>query len=223
VRVRDNGVGIEHALLGRIFDLFVQAERPSDRARAGIGIGLTLAKRLVDLHGGTIEAHSAGNALGSEFVVRLPLLPAGAIPAKPKAAKPAAARTPRRILIVDDNEDSAGALEMLLQAQGHATKVIGEGRSIVAEARALKAEVVVLDIGLPDMEGYEAAKMLRRSAATRDVLMVAVTGYGREADVKRSRAAGIDAHLTKPVDLDAFLDLILRPRKKKRGSRGRVP
>jgi CheY-like chemotaxis protein/two-component sensor histidine kinase len=219
VRVRDNGAGIDHVLLPRVFDLFAQGDRAFARGRAGIGLGLTLAKRLVDLHGGTIEVHSAGNALGSEFVVRVPLA-SPATASRPRAAtagRKAGSDKPRRVLIVDDNEDSAVALEMLLRAQGHATKVTGNGASAVAAARSHKADTIVLDIGLPDMDGYEVAKALRATPAAKNAFIVAVTGFGRDSDRKRSRASGIDLHLTKPVDVDALLEEIAKRRDKKRG------
>ena len=210
VRVRDNGMGIEPALLPRIFDLFVQADSPKERGRAGIGIGLTLAKRLVELQGGTIEAHSAGSALGSEFIVRMPLA-AGEAPAKARAParKPRAApRARRRVLVVDDDADSASSLQMLLAASGHQADVFDRGEGAAARAEAFRADAVVLDIGLPDIDGYEVAKELRQAAATKDILVIALTGFGREADRSRSKAAGVDLHLTKPVELDALLDVL---------------
>lgn len=210
VRVRDNGVGIEPALMPRIFDLFAQGERLSARSRSGIGLGLALARRLVELHGGTIEAHSAGNALGSEFVVRLPLVSAPPVPVA-EAVEPEAKRASgpaRRVLVVDDNRDSATSLQYLLTTSGHEVRVARDGAAAIAEAIAFRAEVVVLDIGLPDMDGYEVASALRGNARTRDALIVAVTGHARDADRERSAEAGIDAHMTKPVDLDALMERI---------------
>jgi signal transduction histidine kinase/ActR/RegA family two-component response regulator len=212
VRVRDNGAGIDPSVLPRIFDLFVQADRSSARARAGIGLGLTLARRLVELHGGTIEAFSAGNALGSEFVVRLPLLPESRVGSAREPAR-ASARTnpaaPRRVLIVDDNRDSADGLRLMLEAAGHQVQVVWEGAEAEGAVASFRPHVVLLDIGLPDLDGHDVARRLRAARGGRELRIVAVTGFGREADMRRSREAGIDEHLTKPLD-PRDLEAILR-------------
>ena len=211
VRVRDNGVGIDQAMLPQIFELFVQADRLSERARTGIGIGLTLAKRLLDLHGGTIEAHSAGNALGSEFIIRLPLAESGARLSAPKEPKKVAIAR-RRVLIVDDDRDSGESLRLLFSVAGHDTRLVGEGAQTVSAAAAFKPDVILLDIALPDMDGYRVARDLRADFRTRDALIVAVTGYGRDADRAKSRDAGIDVHMTKPIDPDTLLEHVAKGR-----------
>ncbi|HUP30869.1 MAG TPA: chemotaxis protein CheB [Usitatibacter sp.] len=208
VRVRDNGIGIDPSFLPRIFDLFVQATGSADHSRTGIGLGLTLAKRLVGLHGGTIEALSAGKSLGSEFVVRLPLGEASSAP----SSRPARTRIPvtgRRVLIIDDNRDSADSLRLVFASAGHEVRIVYEGVPAVSEAVDFKPEVVILDIGLPDMDGYQVARDLRAHPQLRDLFIVAVTGFGRESDRARSIESGIDIHMTKPVDLDALLDCIV--------------
>ena len=213
VRVRDNGVGIDAAMLPRIFDLFAQAEG-QELTRGGIGLGLTLAKRLVDLHGGTIEALSAGSSLGSEFVVRLPLLAAPARPhadAREPGAKDAR-RTPRRVLVVDDNGDSGESLRHLFELAGHQARLVTHGAQAVPVAAEFRPDVVLLDIALPDMDGYEVARELRKDVRTRGVYIVAVTGYGRDDDRARSLEAGMDAHMTKPVDVDMLMEQVARAR-----------
>jgi two-component system CheB/CheR fusion protein len=213
LRVRDDGMGIDPALLPRIFDLFVQADRFPERARTGIGLGLTLARRLVELHAGTIEARSDGQAAGSEFVVRIPLLPKGEIPER-TGGRPArrAAPSPRRILIVDDNRDAAESLGLVFTLAGHTVKVVHEGGAAFPAASEFRPDAILLDIGLPDMDGYRVARALRENGTTRDTLIVATTGYGRMEDVRKSREAGIDEHMTKPVDPDRLMDYIERGR-----------
>jgi two-component system CheB/CheR fusion protein len=196
-RVRDDGSGISTAMLSRVFDLFVQEDRKA--GGGGVGLGLTLARRLVELQGGTIEARSPGRGKGSEFIVRLPIGQA-----RTDAAAPAthAHANPRRLLIVDDNRDSAWSLRMMLSLDGHDVAIVSTGGEAVEAAARMQAEVVLLDIGLPDMDGYAVAQALRGDPRTRDALIIAATGYGRSQDRERSRRAGIDAHLTKPIDLD---------------------
>ena len=200
VRVRDDGIGIAPDLLPRIFDLFVQANRSLDRAHGGLGIGLTLVQRLVKLHGGSVEAHSEGLGQGSEFTVRLPILAATAAHAPPPAA--ANPDTPRRILIVDDNEDSAWTMATLQSMRGHETRTAFTGPDAVAAAAEFLPDVVLLDIGLPGMDGYEVARQLRAMPALAGTFVVAMTGYGRDEDRALTEAAGFDRHMVKPVDLE---------------------
>ena len=209
LRVRDNGCGIDSTVLPRIFDLFVQENRPN-RA-GGIGLGLTLARRLVELHGGTIEAQSAGPGMGSEFTVRLPLLDAASLVTPVRA--PADKVTPRRVLIVDDNRDSAWSLRLMLRMDGHEVEVIHEGATAIETAKRMHADVVLLDIGLPDVDGYSVARGLRDDPETRDVFIIATTGYGRAQDREKSRRAGIDRHMTKPVDMDELMTYVNRGRR----------
>jgi len=222
VRVRDDGMGISRVLLPRIFELFTQGQEvSSERGRAGIGVGLSLVKSLVELHGGKIEAVSAGEALGSEFVLRLPVLDAARIPAQARGGKkPAGVDAPsRRILVVDDNPDVGDALRGLLAMQGHEAHIARDGADAVARASELRPDIVLLDISLPDVDGYEVARRLRALDATRHALILALTGFGQHGDLERSRAAGIDRHLTKPVDMDELEDCLRRePTAKTRGS-----
>jgi nitrogen-specific signal transduction histidine kinase/ActR/RegA family two-component response regulator len=205
VRVRDNGAGIEPHMLPRIFDLFVQENRPGV-ARGGIGLGLTLAKRLIELQGGRIEARSEGSGHGSEFIVRVPLIEGAR---RSQAQRPASSAgggaVARRVLIVDDNRDSAQSLKLMLTMDGHHVENVPEGALAVEAAARMQAEVVLLDIGLPDMDGYDVARALRSDARTAGVLIIAATGYGRAQDREKSRRAGIDEHMTKPVDIDRLM------------------
>jgi PAS domain S-box-containing protein len=207
LRVRDNGVGIAPALLPRIFDLFSQADRTLDRSQGGLGIGLSLVQKLVELHGGTVEAHSAGLGQGSEFLVRLPALSPvrEAIAPIERAKQPAQTS---RLLVVDDNMDSADMLVMLLQMFGHEAKATYSGQSALETAVEYQPDFVLLDIGLPDMNGYEVAQHLRQQPQTKDVRLIAMTGYGQDSDRQRSQEAGCEHHLVKPVDPQKLQDLL---------------
>ncbi len=200
VRVTDDGIGIDPELLPRIFDLFVQSSRTLDRAHGGLGIGLTLVQRLVKLHGGGIEARSAGLGRGAEFIVRLPVLPAA--PAAPVAPATVLAETPHRILIVDDNEDSARSLAMLQKRRGHTTRTAATGPEALVAAAEFLPDVVLLDIGLPGMDGFEVARKIRAMPALRGVFIIAMSGYGRDEDRAEAKLAGFDEYLVKPVDLE---------------------
>ena len=199
VRVRDNGVGIPREMLERVFELFSQADRVAGTVPQGLGIGLTLARRLVTLHGGRVTARSAGRGQGSEFEVRIPLSMVGAVPAAPPPSPSHAAKA-RRILVVDDNVDSAESLADVLRLSGHEVRTARDGTAALQAARAAAPDVVLLDIGLPGMSGYEVARELR-SAHGAGTLLVALTGYGQPEDHLRSQKAGFDLHLVKPVDL----------------------
>jgi two-component system CheB/CheR fusion protein len=215
VRVRDTGIGMAADLVPRVFDLFSQADCTLARSRGGLGIGLTLARRLVELHGGSIAAYSAGPGRGSEFVVRLP---AGAeatppaTPLTPKTAEPSRPATSgRRVLAVDDNVDAARSLAMLLRSWGHEVRVAHDGPEALKMASAFRPEVVLLDIGLPGMDGYEVAGRLRREVGLARALLVAVTGYGQEEYRRRSFAEGFDRYLVKPVDPHTLRELLAGP------------
>jgi CheY-like chemotaxis protein len=198
IEVVDNGIGMAPELAARAFDLFVQAERSADRASGGLGLGLALVRSLVKLHGGTVSCDSAGLGKGSRFVVCLPR------PAQERATGAGAAAVPGslRILVVDDNEDAADTLAMLLEASGHEVLVEHSPHRALARAADAAPQVCLLDIGLPDMDGAELARHLRARPETADALLVAVTGYGQESDRARTREAGFDHHLVKPIDLD---------------------
>ncbi|HEX2198975.1 MAG TPA: ATP-binding protein, partial [Burkholderiales bacterium] len=207
VRVQDTGIGIAPEVIGSVFELFVQADRSLARSEGGLGVGLAVAKVITELHGGSIEARSAGLGRGSEFIVRLPLAH-GREPAGEAASLSRV--TPRRILIVDDNADAAHALQALLQMAQHEVQVAFGGEEALRLGEAFRPQVVLLDIGLPGMDGYEVVRRLRRSAATRRALIVAVSGYGSEADRRRAREAGFDYHLTKPIAAGALEHLLLQ-------------
>jgi CheY-like chemotaxis protein len=196
LRVRDTGVGIEPAMLPRIFELFAQAEQPMDRSVGGLGIGLTLSHRLVEMHGGTITAASEGAGRGAEFTVRLPVA-VDTMP-EPTPAVPGAERS-RSILIVEDNDDARESLRLLLEALGHRVVAAADGQEGVTLAQLHHPEVALIDLGLPGLDGYEVARALRATPAGKRITLVAVTGYGQAEDRQRSKEAGFDAHLVKPV------------------------
>ena len=222
VRVRDNGMGIDEKLLPRIFDLFTQADRSLARSAGGLGIGLSLAHRLVELHGGTIEARSPpkGCGVGSEFIVKLAMTasPVAAAQVPPDEAEPA--RNGMKVLIVDDNIDQVTMLAGALRMTGYAVQSAHTGTDGLKVSQQWRPDVVLLDIGLPGMDGYDVARRLRTmpldeadGGETFRVRIIAVTGYGRDSDIARAREAGFDAHLMKPYEFDA-LEKLLRPRGK---------
>ncbi|HEY1376537.1 MAG TPA: ATP-binding protein [Gemmataceae bacterium] len=216
VRVRDQGMGIPAEMLPRVFDLFTQVGTSLDRAQGGLGIGLSLVKSLVELHGGRVEAHSAGPGQGSEFVVVLPTIPAPAAAPTPRAPVAAvaaenghpAAAAAGGVLITDDNRDAAHSLARLLQAWGYRTWVTYDGPGALAAAAEHRPRVALLDIGLGGMTGYDVAKQLRADPATADTRLIALTGFGQEEDRRRSAEAGFDAHLVKPVDPEELQQLL---------------
>ncbi|HEX5460642.1 MAG TPA: PAS domain S-box protein [Steroidobacteraceae bacterium] len=208
VSVRDNGMGIPPEMLDHIFEPFAQLDRSYERPDAGLGIGLTLAKRLVDLHGGRIEARSGGRGKGTEFVIHLPAI----------AATPAKREAPRRpdpelsvscrVLIADDNHDAAVSLSMLLQSMGHDTRVVHDGIEALEAAEIFRPDVVLLDIGMPRLDGYETARRLASLPWAATTQIIAVTGWGQETDRQRAKDAGFHRHLVKPVDLDALREVM---------------
>ncbi len=199
--VRDNGIGIEPELLPRVFDLFEQGKRALDRTQGGLGVGLTLVQRLVKLHDGRVEAHSAGAGHGAEFRVYLPLLqePAACDDA-PQQQDSGAAPVSRRVLIVEDNADIADTTATMLAIGGHTVRCARDGTQAIAEAQNFAPEVVLLDVGLPQIDGYQVARRLRQLPPTRHALIIGLTGYGMPADRQRGREAGFDHHLLKPAD-----------------------
>ena len=210
VRVRDTGIGIPLELQSKVFDLFVQGDRTLARSQGGLGIGLTLVKRLAEMHGGRVQVTSTGSGKGSEFSITLPVLRDAAIAEQfVKAGEHyRGARTRRRVLVVDDNVDAADSISMILQTAGYDVRCVYDGPSVLAAANTYRPDVLVLDIGLPGKDGYDVARELRQIPEFQAMPIVAVTGYGQESDRRRSREAGIDLHLTKPVDpqeLQAFV------------------
>jgi signal transduction histidine kinase len=207
-RVRDTGVGIEPEMLGRVFDLFTQVGGSLGRSQGGLGIGLTLVRQLVEMHGGSVEAHSEGPGRGSEFVVRLPAagVPRAEVPAPTAPEGPPA--TGRHILIVEDNADQRSTLETLLRILGHRVESAGTGPEAVERALASRPEVVLIDLGLPGMDGYEVARQLR--AGHPGAQLIALTGHAQEEDRRRTSEAGFVAHLVKPVELEDLTRLLDR-------------
>jgi len=210
LRVRDTGIGIAPEMLPRIFDMFAQADRSLDRAQGGLGIGLTLVKRLVEMHGGSVQAQSEGPGKGSEFTIRLPLVidpETTPLPAAPEVGS-AAPAAPLRILVVDDNRDAAATMAMVLRISGNDVRTVHDGREAVDEAREFRPDVAILDIGLPGVDGYDAARTIRREPWGTGVVLIAVTGWGQDADRERSREAGFDHHLVKPVEPAALISIL---------------
>ncbi len=208
IRVRDNGAGIPPELIERIFEPFVQEDRSLARSSGGLGIGLALVKRLVEMHGGRVEAQSAGAWQGSEFKVWLPLT---APPPKALASDPLSAGRragPLTVLAVDDNADYADSLRELLAVFGYEVHVCYDGEAALQFAHQQQADVVLLDIGMPEMDGYELARRLREEAGFKDIPLIAISGYGSAEDRRRCQEAGIDHHLVKPVDIDALRELL---------------
>ncbi|HEY7157493.1 MAG TPA: ATP-binding protein, partial [Gemmataceae bacterium] len=199
LRVRDNGVGIEADMLGRIFDLFAQIGRSLHRAQGGLGVGLTLVRQLVELHGGKVSVHSDGPGKGSEFVVCLPIVPAPVAPSVPTAAPVASPAC--HVLIIEDNTDARETLATLLRMLGHRTDTAATGPEGVRLALAVRPQVVLIDLGLPGLDGFQVARQIR-AAQGKAVRLVALTGYVLEEDRRRTEEAGFDAHLPKPVELE---------------------
>jgi CheY-like chemotaxis protein/two-component sensor histidine kinase len=208
--VRDNGIGLRTESISTIFEMFAQVDSGNTRSDGGLGIGLALVKGLAELHGGAVEARSDGLGHGSEFIVRLPLT----------AAQPTASRTSndssqpntrrRRILVADDNRDAADSLSMLLALEGHQVRVAYCGSDALSIAREFQPHVALLDIGMPDLDGYEVAHSLRRESWGESLQLIALTGWGQEEDRRRATQAGFDHHLVKPADSEQLLSLITR-------------
>jgi CheY-like chemotaxis protein len=211
LRVWDTGIGMTQEMLARAFDLFTQAEQLPNRCHGGLGIGLTMVRQLVEMHGGQVSAHSAGLGLGSEFVVCLPTLDKR--PEAPQALLGAPSPTQRkaRILVVDDNRDAAESFALMLSMVGHTVQVAFSGSEALAAARAQRSEVVLLDIGLPGLDGYQVACQLRQVQGMEKAKIIAVTGYCADEDRRRSQVAGFDHHLAKPVEPAVLLELLARP------------
>ncbi|MEO8064579.1 MAG: PAS domain S-box protein [Pseudomonadota bacterium] len=207
ISVTDTGIGLSRDMLNHVFMMFSQVKATQDRSEGGLGIGLALAKALVQLHGGTIEADSAGIGHGSKFTVRIPRRAVGAVTV-PTAPLLRTAATRRRVLIADDNRDAADSLAMLLEMEGHDVTVVHDGRQALASIERLEPEVALLDIGMPEFDGYEVARRVRQRPSGRGVTLIAVTGWGQEADRARAIEAGFNMHFTKPVEPERLIDLL---------------
>jgi PAS domain S-box-containing protein len=208
IRVRDTGIGIAAEDLSRIFGLFTQVDTSLERSVGGLGIGLTLIQKLVSMHGGTVEAQSAGKGQGSEFIVRLPLASAPQLAPATPTARVDTAVTPRRILLVDDNRDSAESLALALELGGHEIHTVHNGQDALLAAERIRPDVVLLDIGLPKMNGYEVCQRIRQLPWGSEPVVVAVTGWGQDEARQKSREAGFDTHVVKPVDYAALMKLL---------------
>jgi len=208
VTVKDTGMGIAADQLSRIFEMFTQVDRSVEMSQGGLGIGLTLVQRLVEMHGGRVEAMSEGLGKGSEFVVRLPLVVEASQPQEPGGAAEHSARSPLRILVVDDNRDGADSLSGFLTMMGDDTRTAYDGQAGVDAVEEFRPDVILLDIGLPKLNGYEACRRIRMQAGGENIVLIAVTGWGQEEDRRRSHVAGFDHHLVKPVDPQALIELL---------------
>jgi CheY-like chemotaxis protein/two-component sensor histidine kinase len=220
-RIRDDGIGIPAEMLSSVFDLFTQVDHSLDRSNGGLGLGLTVVRSLVELHGGSVQAASAGLGMGSEFMVRLPIWKAeetaagdrpfgGSTSSSSAQSHRATSQAPRgrKVLVVDDNVTSAQSLELLLTLEGHEVQVVHDGPSVLEAVSHHHHEIVLMDIGLPGMSGYEVARQLRQQPELGSLLIVAVTGYAEDEARRLSREAGFDHHLVKPVDPDVILALL---------------
>jgi CheY-like chemotaxis protein len=208
LRVADTGIGMSPELVARAFEPFVQGERPLDRSHGGLGIGLTLVRRLAELHGGSAEAQSEGAGKGSVFTVRFPAVTTPAM-RRPGAAAASAVQS-RDVLVVEDNDDARETLRRMLELEGHRVRVAADGVTALEAVRAAPPEIALIDVGLPRMDGYELARRIRAELPATRPLLVAVTGYGLPEDRNRTRAAGFDLHLVKPVDSATLADVLAR-------------
>jgi CheY-like chemotaxis protein len=208
VRVRDTGLGISEELLPHIFELFVQGDRTMDRSQGGLGVGLTLVHRLIEAHGGRVDVRSDGLGAGSEFVVRLPLINARDERPSENAQPSPDIAVPRRILVVDDNPDTTDSVKLLLEIHRHEVRIAHDGVAAIEVAKQFSPDVVLLDLGLPQMNGYETVKHLRTIPQTRDAIIIAFSGYGQEEDKRRSMEAGFNEHLVKPAAPEKILQAV---------------
>jgi CheY-like chemotaxis protein len=219
LRVTDSGIGIAAEVLPTIFELFSQGEQSPERLEGGLGVGLALVRELVALHGGSVRAFSGGVGQGAEFVVRLPTVAAPMLPADPHVTRGLGAGSAvRRVLVVDDNRDSAESLAALLALLGHEVEQAHDGRSALEVAARRAPDLVLLDLGMPGVSGYEVARRLRADANTAGTALIALTGYGSDEDRRATRDAGFDGHLVKPIDFQALERILagLPPRRERR-------
>jgi CheY-like chemotaxis protein len=211
IQVQDDGVGIPHEMLERVFDMFGQVNQTLNRAQGGLGIGLALVRRLVELHGGTVKVESQGSNQGTTFTVTLPIDLVGT--EQSPTAKSASDETQncgQKVLVIDDNIDGAASLSIFLQMSGYATAVANSATIGLTLVEEFLPDIVLLDIGLPEMSGYEVARRIRAGTRGKDIYIVALTGWGADKDKEEAKAAGFNAHLTKPVDLNTLSELLKR-------------
>lgn len=209
VKVKDSGIGIAAEQLPRVFEMFTQVDRSLERSQGGLGIGLTLAKRLVEMHAGKIEVESAGLGRGSEFIVRLPLVIESSRTESTRTEEDfEAMKSSLRVLIVDDNRDAADSLSEILTIMGHSTRTAYDGQHGVTLAEAYRPDLILLDIGLPKLNGYEACRLVRDQPWGKSIMLIAVTGWGQDTDRRRSHKAGFDHHLVKPVEPAILIKLM---------------
>jgi CheY-like chemotaxis protein len=214
VSVSDSGIGIDPAMLGHVFDVFRQADQGLDRSRGGLGLGLALVKGLVQLHMGTVEALSEGHNQGAEFRIRLPLAAAEVATAAVPGDETAATK-PLRVLLIEDNVDAAESASLLLRHEGHEVETAFDAEAGLAAAYRFKPDVILCDIGLPGMDGYQIIRKIREDAELKPIYVVALTGYGRETDRNQALSAGFDLHLTKPIDWPTLTATLGRARPRK--------
>jgi signal transduction histidine kinase/ActR/RegA family two-component response regulator len=215
VSVRDNGIGIPADMLPKVFDIFTQVDRHLDRSQGGLGIGLSIVKRLLEMHGGSVEAKSGGHGNGSEFIIRLPLM-RHVVNLQTAESEVSTMPCPRRVLVVDDNHDAAESLAMLLMLMGSEVKTAHNGLEALKLAADYLPELILLDIGMPVMNGYETARSIRQKAWGSKVVLVALTGWGQDEDRHKSEEAGFDLHMTKPIEPSAINRILERLKKEKR-------
>ena len=210
MRMRDNGIGLRADMLERVFNMFEQVDRTYSQVTVGLGIGLTLVRRLVEMQGGSVRAESGGLGAGTEFVVRLPLATPSIHPEQPGDRERSRAGPVDflRVLVADDNEDAAASLAMYLEMAGHAVRVAMDGARAVAIAEEFRPQLAILDIAMPVMDGLEAARAMRAFPEGKGIVILALSGFGQESDRQRSAAAGFDDHLVKPPDLDRIDKII---------------
>jgi CheY-like chemotaxis protein len=210
ISIDDNGIGIAPEMLPRLFEMFSQAAPALSRSQGGLGIGLSLVKGLVEMHGGTVEAQSAGPGQGSRFVIRLPVLLQlpSVEPQPPNDADESVDASKYRILVVDDNRDGADSLARMLRLMGHEIHTAYDGEKAIEMADALRPEIVLLDIGMPKMNGHDAARLIRQQPWGKHMLLIALTGWGREEDRRQTEEAGFNHHLVKPIDARTLLDVL---------------
>lgn len=211
ISVKDSGVGIPQSMLERVFDTFEQGKQSIERKSGGLGLGLSIVRNIVLMHGGSVSARSQGPGKGSEFVVLLPMIhqvPAPSVDTAPTPSVAKASANSRRILIVDDNPDGADMLDLAMTMAGHETRTCNESPTALEVATEMRPDVALLDIGLPVMDGYELARRIRDALGTSTPVLIALTGYGQESDRRKSREAGFDYHLVKPIDPNRLAELI---------------